>query len=373
MAGAGADGAAGAGADGAATAADGAATGAVVGGGTATGDGPATAGVGTAATGTARTSAAVGCTARPAGSGVTPGSGAGSAGCASSRRPPSTFGRNFTRTPSTSRIAVRSTSLTPAPPGAARRKSSTSVRLTKDSVSTSPSSAIGWAVYTTAQALRFARCTVSSTSGQASRTCLVVAAPTTGGRASATRGIGATTGDADRSGADEGRRSAEGGGTSNAGGGTTATGGLCGAGAVSTPTRRSSRSIRVAAPPAPAAGTSIRAVISSRCRRGDVAPTISSSASLTVSATRESSAAPNRCACRVSAAIWSAGAPRSTPAARSPVAATTIRSRIRSSRSSTNRRGSWPVCTIRSIAANAPAASCSATAVTTSSIREALV
>ena len=200
-------------------------------------------------------------------------------------------------------------------------------------------------------------------------------------------------------GAAAGRRTggtgAEGGGTSKEGGGTTtgacaagartgcgaAAGGAAGAAAEaeagatvadSTPTRRSSRSMRVAAP-ASEAGTSIRATISSRCRRGEVAPTISSSASLTVSAMRDSSAVPKRCAWIASAASWSAGTPRSTLAAASPVAATTMRSRIRSSRSSTKRRGSCPVCTMRSIAAKAPAASPSATAVTTSSIRAALV
>jgi hypothetical protein len=44
-------------------------------------------------------------------------------------------------------------------------------------------------------------------------------------------------------------------------------------------------------------GMSVRAIMSSRCSRGEVAPVISVSAALTISAERESSAAPNFEAC----------------------------------------------------------------------------
>ncbi len=136
-----------------------------------------------------------------------------------------------------------------------------------------------------------------------------------------------------------------------------------------TPTRRSSRSTRASAPRcvSSASGTSIRAVISSRWRRGEVAPVMSVRALLAMSADRERAVAPNTPACRVMVSSSSGEMPRSTAAALSFVAATTIRSRRRSSRSSTKRRGSWPVCTTRSIAAKADAGSATASASTTSS------
>ena len=119
-------------------------------------------------------------------------------------------------------------------------------------------------------------------------------------------------------------------------------------------------------PTAPSA-VSTRATRSSSCSRGEVAPVIWSSAALTRSAARDRRAVPYAAACVCIRASSSAGRPRRTDAASSPVAAITMRSRMRSSRSSTKRRGSWPVCTTRSTAANAPDGCAEANASTTSS------
>ncbi len=139
----------------------------------------------------------------------------------------------------------------------------------------------------------------------------------------------------------------------------------------STPTRRSRRSTRASAPRSESSleGTSTRAIMSSRCSRGDVAPVISVRAVLITSAARESSAWPNSAACDAMRSSWSCGMPRMTLAALSEVAATTMRSRSRSSRSSTKRRGSWPVWMTRSTAANTAAASRAPIASTASSSR----
>ena len=122
--------------------------------------------------------------------------------------------------------------------------------------------------------------------------------------------------------------------------------------------RRSMRSRRAACPLAPAApGSRMRAAISSNCSRGAVAPVISVSPALTMSAARERAPAPKAMAWADIRSIWSLGTPLSTAAEPSGMAATTIRSRSRSSRSSMNRRGSRPVSMTRSIARKAPAAS----------------
>ncbi|KDP91699.1 hypothetical protein W824_05095 [Clavibacter cf. michiganensis LMG 26808] len=122
------------------------------------------------------------------------------------------------------------------------------------------------------------------------------------------------------------------------------------------------------------AGTSTRATSSSRWRRGEVAPVISVRAALTTSAARDSSTAPKATACARMRSSSSSGVPRSTAAAPSAdVAPTMMRSRSRSSRSSTKRRGSWPVWMTRSTPANAAAASCRATASMTSSSSAACV
>ena len=128
--------------------------------------------------------------------------------------------------------------------------------------------------------------------------------------------------------------------------------------------RRSRRSRRAAYPLGPdAAGSRIRAQISSSCMRGAVAPVISVRPALTMSAARVSAPGPNRdCWPRIRSS-WSSGTPRSTDAAPSGTAATMMRSRRRSSRSSTNRRGSCPdsmtLSTWVKTAAPSPAASAS--------------
>ena len=138
---------------------------------------------------------------------------------------------------------------------------------------------------------------------------------------------------------------------------------------------RSNRSSRAANPatPSSADGSSSRATNSSRCSRGEVAPVISRRASLTRSAARESSAAPRCPAWMRIAASWSVGSSRKTAPAASPEAEMTIRSRMRSRRSSTNRRGSWPVLMTRSTTRNALAPSPAVTAPTRSSSRDTCV
>ena len=329
---------------------------------------------------------------------------------------PSTLAMNLTLTPSTSAIALRSSSLT-LWPGAPPRKPATSCSLGNASTSTSPSrNSRTCAVNATIQALRFVRCRDASTSGHASRICCSVTGPTGFGAAadvgaaaragsagseaagfeptapavpddagvgaaSSPAGAGAEVASAPRA---AGRDEA---GVGDAAGAAArvAAAGSTGApprgaeawpaasvAASVTPTRRSRRSTRARAPRSVSSldGTSTRASMSSRCSRGEVAPVISVSVWFTRSATRESSAEPNVDAWAAMRASSSAGTPRSTAAAVSgDDAATTMRSRRRSSRSSTNRRGSCPVCTTRSAAAKAPAASFAPMASTTSSRR----
>ena len=129
--------------------------------------------------------------------------------------------------------------------------------------------------------------------------------------------------------------------------------------------RRSTRAI-VPTSGSPDSGTSSRAAISSRWRRGLVAPAMSVRDFATMSAARESSALPKPRACSTSVASSSAGTPWRI-AAGSLAARATMRSRSRSRRSSTKRRGSWPDCTTRSIDANSPAASAAVSAETISS------
>ncbi len=125
--------------------------------------------------------------------------------------------------------------------------------------------------------------------------------------------------------------------------------------------------------PAPPASRSARAIMSSRCNRGAVAPTMVSSVALTVSAMRDSCPGANFIDCSNMRCSWSSGTPRNTEAAPCTVVAEiTMRSRRRSSRSSTKRRGSCPVCTMRSVAAKASAGLPEASASTAASMSSAL-
>lgn len=91
-----------------------------------------------------------------------------------------------------------------------------------------------------------------------------------------------------------------------------------------------------------AAGRSTRAQMSSSWSRGEVAPRISVSPSLTRSAARLSSAAPKTPAWACMRSTTSDGASMSPFSAASGTAARITRSRSRSSRSATNLRGSLP-------------------------------
>ena len=132
---------------------------------------------------------------------------------------------------------------------------------------------------------------------------------------------------------------------------------------------RSTRSMRAARPRSVSSvdGNNRRAHRSSRCRRGLVAPVISVSAALVMSPQRDSSAGPRPEAWVAIRWIWSSGTPCRTSEAFSGTARTRMRSRKRSRRSSTKRRGSWPDWITRSTAANTEAESCAANASTTSS------
>ena len=112
-----------------------------------------------------------------------------------------------------------------------------------------------------------------------------------------------------------------------------------------TPMRRSSRSRRARLPASEseAAGTRTLAHMSSSWSFGLVAPDIELRVSLTTSEACVSEDIPNANACVVSFSISSFGTPRSTEPALLPTASTTIKSRSRSSRSSTKRLGSCPV------------------------------
>ena len=108
--------------------------------------------------------------------------------------------------------------------------------------------------------------------------------------------------------------------------------------------------------------------MSSSCIRGAVAPVISVSPELAMSAARESAPGPKAACWTRIRSSWSSGTPRSTCPA-SGTAATMMRSRSRSSRSSMNRRGSRPDSITRSIWRNvaAPSAAASASTVASSS------
>ncbi len=116
-----------------------------------------------------------------------------------------------------------------------------------------------------------------------------------------------------------------------------------------------------------APGSITRAQISSSCSRGAALPRISVSPVLTMSAARLSSAAPNASAWACITATRSAGASISPFSPASGTVARITRSRSRSSRSVTKRRGSCPPSTTRSITWNTVAPSCAAKASTTSS------
>ena len=130
------------------------------------------------------------------------------------------------------------------------------------------------------------------------------------------------------------------------------------------PPPRSSRSSRArsAFSSVLAAGSRICAHISSSSSRGEVAPRIWSRALLTISAARVRLATPNRSACRLISSSRSGGTSSSPVWPASGTAASTIRSRKRSSMSAANRRGSWPPSMIRFTTRNTAALSAAANA-----------
>ena len=119
--------------------------------------------------------------------------------------------------------------------------------------------------------------------------------------------------------------------------------------------------------------TNRRAKSSSSCSRGAVAPDISRSADSTMSALRDSRRLPHFVAWVCMTTNWSAGVSTRMSDALSPAKAHTIKSRKRCSRSSTKRRGSWPVAMISSTILNAEAPSPSPSASTALSSMEASV
>ena len=303
----------------------------------------------------------------------------------------STLAMNAGSKPSTCTKAFLSSSPTPWPGAACCFSASTSFWLANESTSTLFSrSSRGLAVKTTIQAFSRASLTTSRISVQASLTCASVTGPTgtettgaTGTTSAADWAVGVSTGVA--AGFSTGGVAARVGATAGAAcwgdaAGAVAFSGvaarvaaMAGAAApgVSTPMRRSRRSTRASAPRwlSSLAGTRMRAIMSSRWSLGDVAPVISVRAALTTSAALESSAWPNVVDWAAMRSSWSWGTPLSTDAALPEVAATMMRSRSRSSRSSTNRRGSWPVWMTRSTDPNAAAASRAPRESTTSSSR----
>ena len=275
--------------------------------------------------------------------------------------------------PKTVEMACFRWSPTPSPGELGCFSASTSFWLGKEMTSTLLSrNSSGVAVNTTIQAFRLVFCTASRTSGHASFTCCsvtVAASATATATAGAGVGVGVSTG---RTRAAEASTGGSVGFATAAPAGTTPDD----AAAPSTPIRRSSRSTRASAPRSDSSlsGTRMRATISSRWSLGEVAPVISVRAAFATSAARDNSASPNFFACTAMRSSSSCGMPRSTAAAPSAeVAATTIRSRNRSSRSSTNRRGSCPVWITRSTAVNAAAESRAPIASMTSSSSALLV
>ena len=135
--------------------------------------------------------------------------------------------------------------------------------------------------------------------------------------------------------------------------------------------RFSSRSRRAITPSVvwSAPGSSTRAQISSSSSRGAVAPLSSVRPSATRSAARLRSARPNRAACATSRSARSCGTSMSPVAGASGTAAMISRSRSRRSRSSVNRRGSWPVSITLSTTPKTVPPSPAANASTTSSRR----
>ena len=189
----------------------------------------------------------------------------------------------FTRTPSTARIAPRRSSLGPLPP-ASFLNAATSAWLWKTSVSTSSANATGVAAVASIHDERLTGSSCCSTSGHASRTCAIEIGPSGGVGAGAAAGSGSGSGSGDAGVAAVGAVGAVGAtvgsGTAVGCGAAVATG--AGAAAGATPT--------AAAAPNDA---STRATSSSSCRRGEVAPVMSSSVPTTRSAMRESRSVPN--------------------------------------------------------------------------------
>ena len=257
--------------------------------------------------------------------------------------------------PRTARIACRRSSLGPAP-AASFLNLETSAWLWNERVSTSPSSSATRAPEASSQEERLVVSSRPSTSGQASRMCWSVTGPVgadAGSTGSATAieaaAAGRVLGTEGARGADE--RAAAASVAPAAEGGLGADEGAGGAGAVAASTAAGAVAVSAgataavdAAGAAPDAGTpvcaSTRATMSSSCSRGEVAPVISSRVATTRSAVRDRRSEPNTSAWRIMRERSSAEMPRSTAAAPWPVAAITMRSRSRSSRSSTNRRGS---------------------------------
>ncbi len=139
-------------------------------------------------------------------------------------------------------------------------------------------------------------------------------------------------------------------GSTRGGGAGAAAGDAPALGTPPTSSRRSRRSRRAANPASPAApGSRMRAAMSSSWSRGAVAPVISVRPALATSAARDNAPGPNAAAWRRIRSSWSSGTCRRTEPAPSVTAATTMRSRSRSRRSSTKRRGSRPVSTTLSM------------------------
>ena len=111
----------------------------------------------------------------------------------------------------------------------------------------------------------------------------------------------------------------------------------------------------------------IRRFVTLQKETGDVVPRISPRASCTISAKRVSPPGPRCSICPCIRASWSPGASTSPRSAASGTACSRMRSRIRSSRSSTKRRGSRPVSMTESMTRKTPAASSAPKAVTAAS------
>ena len=117
-------------------------------------------------------------------------------------------------------------------------------------------------------------------------------------------------------------------------------------------------------------GNNIRPQMSSRIKRGAVAPRIWVKPSAAISAQRDKFAAPIFAACVRIRSSWSSGSSRKIELALVAASASTIiKSRKRSKKSLAKRRGSWPDSITRSTVLNSVAPSRAASASTASSSR----